>query len=393
MLILSNKLPYSMGMLMLAITLISCGKPSSENVAAPPAMPPMPVSTLTMQATTVPISAEAVAQTEGAKEVEVRPRVGGIVLKKLYQEGQAIKAGQAMFLIDPVPFQIAVSQAKAQLAQLRARVEQTQRESTRLQGLLATQSISQREYDNAVSDHAIAKANVQQAEAQVREAELNLSYTQVNAPNSGVAGRFALSEGALVAANTSLLATIVQISPIWVTFSFSEAELKQLGGHMDERKVQKVELVLADGQVYPSAGKLNFAASTIDPALGTQQMRAEFQNPNSQLLPGQFVRARVVTGSREGVFLVPQTAVLTGEQGKFVFVAEKSPAGQTVAGVRPIQEGGWQGTDWVVLSGLKAGDQVLVDNLLKVRPGAPIAPHPFGQTPSAPSKPSKSVAH
>ena len=393
MFILTNKLPYSIGALMLAITLASCGKPSTENVSAAPAMPPMPVSTLTMQATAVPISAEAVAQTEGAKEVEVRPRVGGIVLKKLYQEGQAIKAGQAMFLIDPVPFQIAVSQAKAQLAQLRARVEQTQRESTRLQGLLATQSISQREFDNAVSDHAIAKANVQQAEAQVREAELNLSYTQVNAPNSGVAGRFALSEGALVAANTSLLATIVQISPIWVTFSFSDAELKQLGGRMDERKVQKVELVLADGQVYPNAGKLNFAASTIDPALGTQQLRAEFQNPNSQLLPGQFVRARVVTGSREGVFLVPQTAVLTGEQGKFVFVAEKSPAGQTVAGVRPIQEGGWQGTDWVVLSGLKVGDQVLVDNLLKVRPGAPIAPHPFGQMPSPPSNSSKAAAH
>jgi len=165
----------------------------------------MPVSVIEAQPTSVPISTETVAQTEGAKEVEIRPRVGGILLKRLYEEGATIKAGQAMFLIDPVPFQISLSWAQAQLAAQKARVEQTKREEARLKDLLASQSISQREYDNAVSDNAMANATLQQDEASVREAALNSSYTTVTAPVSGITGRFQFSEGALVSANTSLL--------------------------------------------------------------------------------------------------------------------------------------------------------------------------------------------
>ncbi len=362
-----------------SLTLIGCGK--KADVTADAQMQAMPVSVVEMQPTTVPISAEAVAQTEGAKEVEVRPRVGGILLKKLFEEGAPVKTGQSMFLIDPVPFQIALSQAKAQLAQQKARVDQTRREADRLKGLLATQSISQREYDNATSDYAVAAATVQQGEAMVREAELNLSYTTVTAPSSGVAGRFQFSEGALVAPNTSLLTTVVQISPIWVRFSFSDSETAALGGRLTENNVKKVTLILPDGTEYKQQGKLNFAASQIDPALGTQQLRATFDNADHKLLPGQFVRARVTTGTREGVFLVPQTAVLTGEQGKFVFVAEAKD-GKTTAAVRPIQEGGWQGSNWVILGGLKTGDKVIADNLIKVRPGAPVDPHPLETAPS-----------
>jgi membrane fusion protein, multidrug efflux system len=350
------------------------------------AMPAMPVSVVTMQATAVPISAESVAQTEGAKEVEIRPRVGGILLKKLFEEGESIKAGQAMFLIDPEPYKLALMNAQGELVHKNARVTQTTRESARLKDLLATQSISQREYDNATSDSAMASADTMQAQAAVREAQLNLSYTTVTAPTSGMAGRFLLSEGALVAPNTSLLTTIVQISPIWVRFSLSESELKALGGSMTQKNAQKVTLILPDGTEYGESGKLNFAASQIDPALGTQQLRAEFKNADKTLLPGQFVRARVTTGTREGVFLVPQTAVLTGDQGKFVFIAEKGKDGKTVAAVRPITEGGWHGKDWVVLSGLKAGDQVIVDNLIKTRPGAEVAPHPFGAPPAIPEQ-------
>jgi len=366
----------------------------SENGAASqgaPQMPAMPVSVITAEATSVPISVEAVAQTEGAKEVEIRPRVGGILLKKLFEEGAPIKAGQAMFVIDPEPFKIALSNAQAQLAEQNARVIQTNREATRLKELLATQSISQREYDNATSDSAVASAGILQAQAGVREAQLNLSYTTVPAPSSGIAGRFLYSEGALVAANTSLLTTVVQISPIWVRFSLSDSELKTLGGSITEKNVKSVTLVLPDGTEYNESGKLNFAASQIDPALGTQQLRAEFKNSDKKLLPGQFVRARVTTGTREGIFLIPQTAVLTGDQGKFVYVAEKSKEGKTVASVRPITEGGWQGKNWVVLSGLQAGDKIIVDNLLKTRPGAEVAPHPFGAPPSTPAS-SKSAA-
>lgn len=365
----------------LALLLLACGQNEPAQQAGA-AMPPMPVTVIAVTPTTVPIQTEVVAQTEGAKEVEIRPRVGGILLKKMFEEGAPIKEGQVMFKIDPVPYQLATEQALAQLAQQKARITQTQRESSRLKGLLETQSISEREYDNAVSDQAATSASVLQYEAQLREAELNLSYTTVKAPASGVAGRFLLSEGALVAPNTSLLTTVVQISPIWVRFSLSESELTTLGGHLDAKKVKAIHLVLPDGSLYAENGKLNFSSSQIDPTLGTQQLRAEFANADRQLLPGQFVRVQIATGSREGVFLVPQTAVMTGEQGKFVYVAEKDATGKTLAGVRSIVDGGWQGNQWVVLSGLKQGDKVLTDNLIKIRPGAEIAPHAQGEMPA-----------
>lgn len=378
MAVIAQQLQKIISITVLAMLVTACGKQEP----AAQAMPAMPVSILEMKATSVPISAEAVAQTEGAKEVEIRPRVGGILLKKLFEEGAPIKAGQPMFLIDPEPFKIALSQANAALAQQKARIEQTQREASRLKGLLDTQSISQREYDNAFSDNAMAQASLMQYEAAVREAQLNLSYTSVTAPSSGVAGRFLLSEGALVAPNTSLLTSIVQVSPIWVRFSMSDSELAHLGGRLTEKEVKGISLILPDGKEYAEKGKLNFAASEIDPALGTQQLRAEFKNSDHTLLPGQFVRMKVTTGMRDGIFLIPQTSVLTGEQGKFVYVAEKDKEGKTVAAVRPIEVAGWQGTEWVVLSGLKEGDQVLVDNLIKVRPGAAVAPHPLGSAPS-----------
>lgn len=375
---------FTLSAMLLAITLaasillVGCGK-KEDAANAGGAMPAMPVSVITLQPTSVPISAEAVAQTEGAKEVEIRPRVGGILLKKLFEEGAPIKAGQTMFLIDPVPFQIALSNAKAQLAQQKARLEQTQREAQRLQGLVATQSISQREADNASSDNALARAGLSQYEAAVREAELNLSYTNVISPLSGIAGRFELSEGALVSANSSLLTKVNQITPIWVRFSLSDNELAQLGGALTQANVKEVSLILPNGEQYAKKGKLNFAASSIDPQLGTQQLRAVFENEDKRLLPGQFVRIRVTTGHKDGVFVVPQTSVITNDQGKFVYVAND----KNEATIRPIVVGNWVGKDWVVLSGLNEGDKVIVDNIIKIRPGAVIAPHPAGEAPAA----------
>ncbi len=369
--------------LVLSAMLFACG----NKEAAPqgmPQMPPMPVSVITAEATSVPISTEAVAQTEGASEVEVRPRVGGILLKKMFAEGAPVKAGQPMFLIDPEPYKIALANAQGQLAGQNAHVAQTTRESARLKDLLATQSISQREYDNATSDSAVASAGIMQANAGVREAQLNLSYTTVKAPSSGIAGRFLYSEGALIAPNTSLLTTISQISPIWVRFSLSESELKLLGGSVSEKNVQKVTILLPDGTEYGETGKLNFAASQIDPALGTQQLRAEFKNADKALLPGQFVRARISTGSRDGVFLVPQTAVSTGEQGTFVFIANAKNQAER----RPVTVGEWKGADWIILGGLNAGDKVITDNLIKLNmmpPGAPVAPHALGAASSLPA--------
>lgn len=361
--------------------LTACGKDGANGNAQNGGMPPMPVTILEVQSSTVPISAEAVAQTEGAKEVEIRARVGGILLKRLYEEGAAVKAGQPMFLIDPVPYEIALSQARAQLAQQQALIDQAKREQERLKVLLETQSVSQREYDNAFSDEAVAKASLQQAQASVREAELNLSYTTVTAPVSGISGRFQFSEGALIAANTSLLTTVVQLSPIWVRFSFSDNELAQLGGRLTEQNVKQVGLILPDGTEYEQKGKLNFAASQIDPLLGTQQLRATFDNADQRLLPGQFVRARVTTGQRDGIFLIPQVAISSNDQGKFVYVLNE----KNEATVRPVVVGDWVGKDWIILEGLNAGDKVIIDNIIKLRPGAVVSPNVAGAEPAVPS--------
>lgn len=373
--------------LLLTCFITACDK-KPEAAAPPPAMPPMPVSVISVQPTSVPMSVEAVAQTEGASEVEVRPRVGGIILKKLFEEGRPVKAGQVMFQLDPAPFQIALAQAKAAAEGQGARITQTLRESSRLKDLLATQSISQREYDNATSDVSISQAGMMQAQANIKEAELNLSYTRVTAPVSGVAGRFQYSEGALVAAGTSLLTTIVQVSPIWVRFSLSESELATLGGQVNASNVSEVSLILPDGNEYAQKGKLNFTANQINPSLGTQELRAAFDNTNKQLLPGQFVRARLTTGTREGVFLVPQAAVLTGDKGKFVFVVNEKNEAMS----RLIKVAEWQGADWIVLEGLNTNDKVIADNLIKLRPGAAVKPTPLGAVSSLPASPVNKVA-
>ena len=359
---------HIMTVLLLA-SLAACSKTSPD---APPAMPAMPVSVMEMQPATVPVSIEVIAQTEGAREIEVRPRVGGILLRRLYTEGSEVVAGQPMFLIDPTPYQTVLAQEKARRNEQQARIEQTAREKTRLKELLATRSISQREYDTATSDDAIASALLQQAEARLREAGLNLSYTTVTAPVKGISGRFQLSEGALVSANTSLLTTIVQLSPIWVRFSLSDNELLQLGGRLTEKTVREVTLILPDGTEYSEKGKLNFVASQIDPSLGTQQLRATFENASQRLMPGQFVRIRVTTGQQDGIFLVPQTAVMTSDLGKAIYVVGDN----NTAMIRPIVTGNWSGKDWIVLEGLKAGDKIITDNIIKLRPGTPVSPHP-----------------
>ena len=373
--------------LIIGFALAACSnkdQEASNNIAKQMAMP---VGVISIEPRDVPISAEAVAQTEGAKEIEIRPRVGGILLKRLYQEGTAVEAGQPMFLIDPVPYQNVLAQAKAQLIEQQARVEQTIREESRLKELLSTKSISKREYDNAVSENAIVNAALQQAKIRVRDAKLNLSYTTVTAPVKGISGRRQLSEGVLIQANTSLLTTIIQLSPIWVGFSLSDNELKRFGGYLSEKNVLNVTLILPDGTEYDQNGKLNFAARRIDPTLGTQQLRATFDNSDQRLLPGQFVRVRIATGEQKGVFLIPQTAVLTSDLGKVVYVVNK----KNEAVMQPVVTGKWVGKNWVVTEGLKAGDKVIVDNLIKLRPGILVSPHSVDIHQGSPLKQTDSV--
>ncbi len=344
-----------------ALALGACSKPAE----APKAGGALPVTVLEMQPRSVPNAVEIVAQTEGAKETEVRARVGGILMKQLYPEGTPVKAGQPLFQIDRAPYEIAHAEAKA-------KADQATRELARLKKLVDIQGVSRKEYDDAISANELAQAAL-------RQAQLNLSWTTVTAPVDGISGRAAKSVGNLVTVGSdSLLTSVYQNDPMWVRFSMSPNETARLpGGQLKPNVVTGVELVLPDGNIYPLAGKLNFLASTIDPTLGTRQLRAEFKNTDGRLLPGQFVRIRLLAGEQGGVFLVPQSAVIQSEQGNLVMTANA----ENKVAPRPVKTGEWFGKDWVVLDGLKAGDKVIVDNLMKLKPGAPVAPQP----PAAPA--------
>jgi membrane fusion protein (multidrug efflux system) len=357
--------------LALAALVSGCGQGAAPKAPAA-ATAAVPAAVLEVAPQRMPITVEAVGQLEGSREVELRARVSGIVLERVYAEGGLVRAGAPMFRIDPAPYEIALVQAKAQLAQEQARNEQAQRESARLQQLAAQKAISQREFDDASSVLKLSNATLQAARANVRQAELNLSYTTVTAPVAGVSGRALRSVGSLVTAGAdSLLTTVSQVNPIWVRFSLAGSDLAKLPQQRVVRGAPvEVSLTLPDGRRYPDKGRINFAATQIDPRFGTQQLRAEFDNAQGLLLPGQFVRVHLVAGQRDNVFLVPQTAVMQAETGHMLFVLDN----EDKAALKPVQLGDWIGADWMVLDGLEAGDRVVVDNLLKLRQGALVKP-------------------
>lgn len=355
-------LPFIVSAIIGALAAAGCS--GDKTAGGPPKMGLMPVTVIEMQPQKVPSSIEIMAQTEGARETEVRARVGGILIKRLYQEGETVKSGQPLFQIDRSPYEIGLAEAKA-------KAEQTSREVGRLKSLAEAKAIAQKDYDDAVSANAMAQAALHQA-------ELNLSWTTVTAPVAGTTGRAIKSDGNLITTGDSLLTSIYQTNPIWVRFSLGESDLAKFPtGRVTAKDVKGVELVMANGEKYEKPGKLNFLATNIDTTLGTQALRAEFDNASGQLLPGQFVRVRLLTGERDGVYLVPQSAVLQTEQGTLVMTA--GPENKVAP--RPVKAGEWYGKDWVILGGLNAGDKVIVDNLIKLRPGMPVDPKLQGAQP------------
>lgn len=369
----SHRRPGVLAAALAALLVSACGGADKGAAPGPQAAgAPQALTVTVLEATPqrVPVTLEAVGRAEGSREVEVRARVTGILEKQLFREGEPVRAGALLYRIDRAPFEIALAQARAGLEQERARLDRAQLEAGRLRQLVDERAISQREYDDAAATLAQTRAAVLVAQAKVREAELNLSYTEVKAPIAGIAGRTLRSEGSLVSVGTdsSLLTTLVRTDPLWVRFSLSEPEYAMLRGAGTPGAVR---LVLADGTAVPQPGRLNFAGSTVDARMGTVQLRAEFANPSLALLPGQFVRARVEAGTQQGV-RVPQSAVLRGDQGQFVWTIDA----EGKAAPRPVQTAGWAGADWVVGKGLGAGDRVIVDNLMKLRPGAPVQPRP-----------------
>ena len=339
-------------------------------------MPPMPVSVVQASISKVPVVVEAVGTLEGLKEVEVRARVAGTLQQQLFREGEPVRAGAALYRIERAPFEIALDAARANVAQAEARVEQSRRESGRLAGLIADKAISQREADEAGSTQKTTEAALLAARAQERDASLNLSYTEVSAPIAGVVQRSIRSVGAYVspAIEGGVLASIVQTHPIRVRFALTEAEAAQVR----KGRGREVRLQLPSGEFAQDIGKLDFAASVVDARLGTVQLRAELNNASGTWLPGQFVRIQVSTGEQDA-FLIPQAAVMSGEQGHFVWLIDADGK----AAARPVQAGAWLGTDWVIRSGLAQGDRVITSNLIKLRPGAPVQVAPPGGPPGA----------
>ena len=385
------------GAALTAALLVGCGQ--SQQPGGFQGMPPAQVTTEVVSAQTLPVTYEYVGQTTGSKEVEVRARVTGILEEKLFQEGSAVKQGQRLFVIDPKPLQAQAAQAQAELARAQAQKAQADREAARLKPLAERKAIGQKEADDAASNAEFATAAVRSAEAKMREVNLNLGYTTVVAPITGLSSRAPKSEGSLVTANDTLLTTIWQVHPIWVPFAIPENEQLALqkqvaAGRLTLPKDNSfaVTIRLGDGTMFPRQGKINFADTRVNPSTGSVEYRAEIPNADGALKPGQFVKVKLAGAVRNNALAVPQVAVLDGTQGKFVYVVDHDKDGKDIAAVRPITLGEWveapdgKGRNlWVVETGLKPGDRVIVDGVARLRPGAPIAADvPPGGPPGAP---------
>jgi len=336
-------------------------------------MPPSEVTVATAKAEPLPVSWEYVGQTAGSREVEVRARVTGILLRRNFTEGSRVKKGQSLFTIDPAPFQAAAARAQADVVAVQARYEQAKRNAARLRPLYAEKAVSQKEHDDAVSAEEIGAADVNAAQARLTEAKLNLEYTRVEAPISGITTRALPSEGTLVSGPNVLLTSVVQTDPIWVNFGIADNEQARIqkeaqAGTLKLPRAFEVELRLADGSVYAHKGKLDFADVRVSTQTGTREARAELPNPDLALRPGQFVRVVLKGAVMPNAVTVPQRAVLEGPQGKFVYVVDEKSTAQP----RPVEAGQWAGDRWVISSGLQGGERVIVDGVMKIGPGAPV---------------------
>lgn len=367
-----HKMPALVPSILASLLAAACGAPAHGDGMPPQG--PAEVNALTLEAKDRPLVLEYPARVRGSREVEIRPRVGGILETRNYREGSEVAAGASLFTIDPVPFQTAAARAEADLAAAQARLAQARREAQRLEPVVAARAASQQDLDNALSARDVADADLHAAQARLREARLNLRYTRVEAPIAGIAGRSLPSEGSLLAGPETLLTTVTRIDPVHVLFGLPDSDWLQLqqqaaGGsvRLPEGGKFGAEIVLSDGSVLARTGSIDYTDVRIDPATGTSEARAVVPNPDHALRPGQFVRVRLLGAVRPAALEVPQRAVLEGPTGRFVYVIEDGKAA-----VRPIATAEWRDGAVVVREGLKAGDRVIVDGVLKIGPGAPV---------------------
>jgi membrane fusion protein (multidrug efflux system) len=378
----SDRIDVGIRCLCAAVLLLAgCEKAPVESARAPIA-----VTVMTVTQRDTPVEFEFTAQTQSSREVEIRARVDGFLDKRVYVEGDMVRAGQTLFLMDPKPFEAALKSAKAQLAQQQARWTVTRANLARVRPLVAQNAISKKDLDDAVGNEQEAAAAVIAAQGQVTTAELNLGYTTIKSPLAGLSSFAEQQDGSyLTAGPGGLLTRIYQLDPMWVNFSISENELLSYRDQIEKGQLRfparddfEVSLVLADGSVYPTVGHISFANPAFSSQTGTFLVRASFPNPDGVLRPGQFVRARVAGAVRDHAVLVPQRAVLQGSKSHFVWVVDKDGRAQQ----RAVGVGSWQGDDWFITEGLKAGERVVVDGAIRVVANAPLAISEYSPAPA-----------
>ncbi|MBN8487912.1 MAG: efflux RND transporter periplasmic adaptor subunit [Burkholderiales bacterium] len=348
-------------------------------------MPPAQVGVVTATQQALGLSTELPGRLEAVRTAQVRARVTGVVQKRLFTEGGAVKAGQSLFQIDAAPYQAALDSARATEAKAEAALANAQATLERNRPLVEAKAISQQEWIATQTTHKQAQADLAAARAARQQAALNVEYAQVRAPISGRIGRATVSEGQLVSqAEATLMATVQQVDTLYVNFTQPAAEALRLKRAFDSGALRAsgssaVKVLLEDGSEYPLAGKLLFSDLTVDPTSGQVSLRAELPNPKGQLLPGLYVKVRIEQASTDHAFLLPQQAVQRSAAGDTVMVVGAD--GQV--GVRPVQLGGSRGAQWVVTGGLQGGEQVIVDGFQKIRPKAPVKPVPWSPAGSA----------
>jgi membrane fusion protein (multidrug efflux system) len=358
--------------------LAGCGDKTAGGSAPGAGMPPPEVGVITIAPQKLALTTELPGRLEATRVAQVRARVPGVVLKRVFKEGGDVKAGDVLFRIDPAPFQAAYESASAALAKAEANLTQAGLKAQRYKPLVETHAVSQQEYDDAVAAQKQAAADVANARAAQTNARLNLGYATVTAPISGRIGRALVTEGALVGQGEATpLATIQQMDPIYVTLTQSSAELLRLREALASGQLKsvghdqaKVTLATEDGRPYPLPGKLLFSDLSVDESTGAITLRAEFPNPERLLLPGTFVRARLEQAVDEKAILVPQQAVIRTLNGATVMVV--GPDNKVA--VRAVKADASQGDFWVITDGLKPGDRVIADGVQKAKPDATVKP-------------------
>ena len=357
----------------LCLSLMCAAGCSKKQEAAGPGTPEVTLMTIVQQ--DVPIAPEYVAQTQSSRQVNIQARVSAFLDKRVYTEGEIVKEGQQLFLMDQKPFKVQLDQAKAALARQEAAHKTATQNLDRTKPLTEQNALSQKDLDDAIGQYQSTAAAVEQAKAQVEQAKLNLSYTVITSPVNGITSAALQQDGTYINQQNSQLTTVEALSPMWVNFSVSENELQRHREEIGRGRIVPpadknyiVEIILVDGSVFPQTGKITFLAPSYNSQTGTFLLRASVDNPDGVLRPNQFVRVRLKGSMRPRAILVPQRAVQQGSKGHFLWVIDKD----NIAEPRPVVVGDWNGNDWFITEGLKAGERIVVDGGMTVRPGAPV---------------------